>query len=347
MKKKFAFLLACALLISMLSGCGQTKKKLYVYNFGNYIDPAVNDMFEEEFDCKVIYEMYDSNEELYLKIKKSNSKYDVIVPSDFMLERMIDEGLVAKLDLNNIPNLANIVPELLDRDFDPGNQYSVPYYWGTIGLLYNKTAISQQEASSWGVLWNPAYKGEILMYDSLRDTIGVALKYLGYSMNTTDINQLNEAEALLIQQKPLVLAWGTDVLADMLVGGEALVSVVFSGDAVNAIIQNSDLAYALPQEGYNLWIDSVAIPASSDNKELAEAYINFLCRDDISMLNTLSYKYTSANLNVIRQLQQTEDWANSPAYYPTPEVLLKSERVKHLGEFVEQYAEAWERIMSK
>jgi spermidine/putrescine-binding protein len=185
------------------------------------------------------------------------------------------------------------------------------------------------------------------MYDSLRDTIAVALKYLGYSMNTTDINQLNEAEALLIEQKPLVLAWGTDVLADMLVGGEALVGVVFSGDAVNAIIQNPDLAYSLPKEGYNLWIDSVAIPTSSDNKELAEAYINFLCRDDISMLNTLSYKYTSANINVINQLQQTEDWANTIAYYPTPEVLANSERVKHLGDFVEQYSEAWERIMSK
>jgi spermidine/putrescine transport system substrate-binding protein len=346
MKKKFAFLLVFVLFVSMFSGC-QKKTKLYVYNFGNYIDPVVNDMFEEEYNCKVIYEMYDSNEELYLKIKKGNSKYDIIVPSDFMLERMIDEGLVAKLDLDNIPNIVNIVPELLDRDFDSGNQYSVPYFWGTIGLLYNKTVISEEEASSWGVLWNPAYRGEILMYDSLRDTIAVALKYLGYSMNTTDINQLNEAEALLIEQKPLVLAWGTDVLADMLVGGEALVGVVFSGDAVNAIIQNPDLAYSLPKEGYNLWIDSVAIPTSSDNKELAEAYINFLCRDDISMLNTLSYKYTSANINVINQLQQTEDWANTIAYYPTPEVLANSERVKHLGDFVEQYSEAWERIMSK
>ncbi len=346
MKKKIAVILIISIIFCSLSACASSKQTLYVYNFGNYVDPVINDMFEEEFNCRVVYETYDSNEELYMKLKNGNSTYDVIFPSEFMLERLIEEGFVAELDLDKIPNITNLVPELLNRDFDPGNKYSLPYYWGTIGLLYNKNVVSEEEASTWGILWDERLSGQILMYDSLRDTFAVALKYLGYSMNTTDINQLNEAEQLLIEQKPLTLAWGCDVLADMLVAEEAAIGVVFSGDAVNAMMQNDNLAYSLPKEGYNLWIDTVCITESSSNKDLAHEYLNFLCRDDISMLNTLSYKYTSANINVLNELKSTQEWANTIAYYPTYEIIQNGERVKHLGDFVDKYAEAWERLMS-
>lgn len=332
------------LLATTLAGCsGSAQEVLYVYNVGTYIDKTVNSQFEEEFNCKVIYETYDSNESMYYKLTGSNSTYDVIFPSDYMIERLISEDMLLPLDKANIPNLANLGEEFLNRDYDPDNTYSVPYFSGTLGIVYNKKNVNPAP-DSWGVLWDEAYKGEILMYDSQRDSLGVALKYLGYSMNTKNASEIAEAEALLSQQKRsgLVLAYVTDYVIDMMIGEEAALAVMYSGDAVYVMSENPDLGYVVPKEGSNIWYDAMCIPKTAQNKTLAEAYINFMCRDDICLLNTEEVMYTTANKNITEDLRAT-DWANNDAYFTPTETAANCEQFHDPGEFVSVYADAWER----
>ena len=341
--KKISLIAVLLLLLSVIpSGCASDKAVLYVYNWGTYMDESINAQFEKEYNCKVVYTTYSSNEEMYTKLKNGNVTYDVVFPSDYMIEKMIGEDMLLPLDYENISESANIDPSLLDKSFDPDNTYSVPYFWGTVGILYNKTMVSEP-VTSWDILWDTQYKNEILMYDSQRDSLAVALKLLGYSMNTRDESQIAQAEQLLIDQKPLVLAYVTDTVIDMMIGEEAALSVVYSGDAVYCMDENPNLAYAVPDVGSNVWYDNVAIPSCSQNKALAEAYINFLCRDDIAMKNTEEVGYTSANSNVLDALK-TEDWANNNAYFTPQDVIDRCEIFKDPGNFVSVYADAWERV---
>lgn len=341
--KKISLFAVLLLLLSVIpSGCASDQAVLYVYNWGTYMDESVNEQFEKEYNCKVVYATYSSNEEMYTKLKNGNVTYDVVFPSDYMIEKMIGEDMLLPLDYDNISESANIDPSLLDKSFDPDNTYSVPYFWGTVGILYNTTMLSEP-VTSWDILWDTQYKNEILMYDSQRDSLAVALKLLGYSMNTRDESQIAQAEQLLIEQKPLVLAYVTDTVIDMMIGEEAALSVVYSGDAVYCMDENPNLAYAVPDEGSNVWYDNVAIPSCTQNKELGEAYINFLCRDDIAMKNTEEVGYTSANANVLNELK-TEDWANNNAYFTPQDVIDRCEIFKDPGSFVSVYADAWERV---
>ena len=342
--KKIALLLAVLLAVLTISaGCGSSEKKtLYVYNASTYIDKSVNAAFEKEFNCKVVYENFASNEEMYLKLKNGNVNYDVVFPSDYMIEKMIGENMLLELDYKNIPNMANIEPALLDKSFDPGNKYSVPYFWGTVGILYNKEMVDE-EVTSWDILWNEKYAKNILMYDSQRDSLGVTLKLLGYSMNTRSVDELKQAEEKLMEQKPLVLAYVTDTVMDMMIGEEAALAVVYSGDAVYCMSENENLAYSVPMEGSNVWYDGMAIPSSAQNKELAEQYINFLCRYDNSMLNTQEVMYSTANKNLTEELR-LEDWANNDAYFIPDDVVNRCEIFRDPGEFITEYANAWERV---
>jgi len=323
-------------------GGNSDKPVLYVYNWGTFIDKSVNTIFEEEFGCTVMYETYDSNEAMYQKVKGSTSNYDVVFPSDYMVEKMVKEGMLAQIDKTKIPNFANIQTRLKGMDYDPTNTYSIPYFWGTVGILYNTTMV-EEPVDSWEILWNEDYKGQIIMYDSQRDSLAVALKALGYSANTRSLEELKEAEEKLIAQKPLVMAYYTDIIVDMMIGEEAALSVVYSGDAIMAMEENEDLAYAVPMEGSNVWFDNVAILSTSKNKELAEEYINFLCRDDISMLNTEEVMYSTANKNVAEELQES-DWAGNDTYFVPDNVLARCEVFLDLGEFVQEYANAWLRV---
>jgi spermidine/putrescine transport system substrate-binding protein len=335
--------LAVLFLAALLpSGCSSDQAVLYVYNWGTYIDESVNDLFEEEYNCKVVYENYASNEEMYLKLKNGTSTYDVVFPSDYMIEKMIDEDMLLPLDYDNIPEFSNIDSSLLDLSFDPGNVYSVPYFWGTVGILYN-TEMVDEDVTSWDVLWDEDYAGEILMYDSQRDSLAVALKLLGYSMNTRDQSELDAATQKLIEQKPLVLAYVTDTVIDMMIGEEAALAVVYSGDAVYCMSENENLAYVVPDEGSNIWYDNMAIPTTSQNKELAEAYINFMCRDDIALLNTEEVGYTSSNANVLETMK-SEDWANNDAYFTPQDVVARCEIFEDPGDFIDAYADAWEKV---
>ena len=261
-------------------------EKLVVYNWGEYIDPEVLTMFEEETGIDIVYEEFETNEILYPKISSGAIAYDVICPSDYMIQRMIENDLLSEINFDNIPNLKNIGKQYLERSrqFDPENKYSVPYCWGTVGILYNKMMVDEP-VDSWSILWDPKYKDNILMQDSVRDAFGVTLKYLGYSLNSIDLDELTEAKNLLIEQKPLVQAYVIDQVRDKMIGNEAALGVIYSGEAIYTQKENPNLEYVIPKEGSNIWIDSWVIPKNAEHKENAEKFINFLCRPDIALMN--------------------------------------------------------------
>ncbi|MBQ7086541.1 MAG: extracellular solute-binding protein, partial [Clostridia bacterium] len=240
MKKIFALTLITAMLFSLAGCSSEDVPTLTVYNWGDYIGDGVIEQFEEEFGCKVNYEMFDQNEDMYTKITKAGGEYDVVIPSEYMIERMINEGLLAELNHENIPNMANLSEYVLDRDFDQGNKYSVPYMWGTVGIVYNKTMVNG-EITSWNDLWDPQYEGQIFMMNSVRDSMAVALMTLGLDPNTREQADIEAAQAKLIEQKPLVLAYTGDEVKDKMIAGEAAMAVIYSGDAANILMENEDL----------------------------------------------------------------------------------------------------------
>ncbi len=326
----------------LLTGCGSDKPVLNVYNWGEYMDPEVIQMFEDEFQVKVNYKTYPTNEDMYAKLKSGSAEFDVVFPSDYMLERMIKEDMVAKIDMANIPNYSNINDRFKNLPYDPNNEYSVPYFWGTLGILYNTTMVDEQ-VDSWASLWDEKYAKQILILDSSRDSIGMALKYLGYSLNTTSDAELAEAKALLLEQKPLVLAYVVDETRNMMVQGEAAMALTWSGEAIDLAAENEDLAYALPKEGSNLWFDVAAIPKNSPNQELAEAFINFLNRPDIAYLNASYVGYSTPNTAAYDQLD--DEIKSADSYYPSDDVLDRCEVFYDLGDYNDVYHELWLDIM--
>ena len=259
MKKLLCFALLPVLGLSLLSGCGKSSAEngeVIVYNWGEYIDPETLSLFEEETGIKVVYDEYDTNETMYPKVEAGASAYDVICPSDYMIQKMIDNDLLAEINFDNIPNLKNIGQQYFEqsKEFDPENKYSVPYCFGTVGILYNKTMVSGP-IDSWSVLWDEQYADNILMQDSVRDAFMVALKLNGYSMNTLDETELQAAKNSLIEQKPLVQAYVIDQVRDKMIGDEAAIGVIYSGEAIYTQRENENLEYVIPKEGTNVWID--------------------------------------------------------------------------------------------
>ncbi|MBU5455429.1 ABC transporter substrate-binding protein [Caproiciproducens sp. MSJ-32] len=328
----------------LLTGCGDKKPVLNVYNWGDYIDPSVIRDFEKEFNVKVNYNTFATNEDMYVSIKKGGTSYDVAFPSDYMIERMINEGLLEKIDKENIPNIKYIEDRFLNLEFDPNNDYSVPYMWGTFGIIYNKNMVLE-EVDSWNILWDEKYKDQILMLDSQRDSIAVALKKLGYSMNSRNIDELEEAKEELIKQKPLVYAYVGDEVKDMMIGEEAALAVVWSGDAVAMIRENDNLEYVIPREGTNLWFDSMVIPKNSKNKELAEQFINFMNRPEIAARNTDYIGYSTPNYKAMELLP--EDIINSKVAYPTDEEIGDVEIFKDPKDIIKVYDEIWLEVKAQ
>ena len=264
--------------------------------------------------------------DMYTKITKSKGSYDVVIPSDYMIEKMISEGLLAELDKNNIPNFKNMSDAVLDLDFDKGNVYSVPYMWGTVGIIYN-TKMVNGDITSWSDLWDPQYKKQIFMINSVRDSMAVSLITLGLDPNTRSMEDIEKAQAKLIEQKELVLAYTGDEVKDKMISGEAAMAVVYSGDAVTMMDENEDLAYVVPKEGTNLWFDNMCILKDTKNKELAEKFINFMCSDEISEINRDYINYCTPNQNVWDDLDD-----DALEIYPSDEVLSKSFIYKDLGD---------------
>ena len=322
-------------------------EKLVVYNWGEYIDPEVLTMFEEETGIDIVYEEFETNEILYPKINSGAIAYDVICPSDYMIQRMIENDLLSEINFDNIPNLKNIGKQYLEqsRQFDPENKYSVPYCWGTVGILYNKMMVDEP-VDSWSILWDPKYKDNILMQDSVRDAFGVTLKYLGYSLNSIDLDELTEAKNLLIEQKPLVQAYVIDQVRDKMIGNEAALGVIYSGEAIYTQKENPNLEYVIPKEGSNIWIDSWVIPKNAEHKENAEKFINFLCRPDIALMNFEYITYSTPN-EAARELIEDESIRNSEIAFPDLSKYDNLETFQYLGTEADQvYGDLWNKVKS-
>ena len=321
--------------------------KLVVYNWGEYIDPEVLTIFEEETGINVVYEEFETNEILYPKVSSGAIAYDVVCPSDYMIQRMIENDLLTEINFDNIPNIKNIGKQYMEqsRQFDPENKYSVPYCWGTVGILYNKTMVDEP-VDSWSILWNPKYKDNILMQDSVRDAFGATLKYLGYSLNSTDLDELTEAKNLLIEQKPLVQAYVINQVRDKMIGNEAALGVIYSGEAIYTQKENPNLEYVIPKEGSNIWIDSWVIPKNAEHKENAEKFINFLCRPDIALMNFEYITYSTPN-EAARELIEDESIRNSEIAFPDLSKYDNLETFQYLGTEADQvYGDLWNKVKS-
>ena len=323
-------------------------EQVVIYNWGEYIDPEVLDIFEEETGISVVYEEFETNESMYQKVQAGAVAYDLVCPSDYMIQRMIENNLLDEIDFNNIPNLKNIGTQYMEqsRAFDPENKYSVPYCWGTVGILYNKTMV-YEPIDSWSVLWDEKYTDQILMQNSVRDALGIALKYCGYSLNSKDLDELHEAQQLLLEQKPLVQAYVVDQVRDKMISNEAAIGVIYSGEAIYTQSENPDLEYVVPKEGSNVWIDSWVIPKNAKNKENAESFINFLCRPDIAKMNFDYITYSTPN-TAARELIEDDAIRNSTIAFPGNEVLNRCETYQYLGTKVDEiYNKLWREIKSK
>lgn len=322
-------------------------EKLIVYNWGDYVDPKTIELFEEETGISVTYEEYETNESMYPKILSGAIAYDVVCPSDYMIQRMIENDLLAKLNLDNIPNIKNMDSIYMEqsRSFDPDNAYSVPYCVGTVGILYNKTMV-HEPVDSWDILWDSKYADSILMQDSVRDAFAVALKRRGYSLNSSKVDQLIQAKDDLIAQKPLVQAYVVDQVRDKMIGNEAALGVIYSGEAGYTKRENPNLEYVIPKEGSNVWIDSWVIPKNAKNKENAEKFINFMCRPDIALMNFEYLTYATPN-KAARALIKDEETRNSKILFPNAEDLTNCETFQFLGDDVDSYYnELWNKVKS-
>ena len=296
--KKFVSLLLCGTMLCVclcLPGCGTEQGNVVnVYNWGEYIDESIFEDFEAETGITVNYKTFSSNEMLYSSIKGGGSQYDVIIPSDYMVARMIAEDMLLELDFSQIPNMANMNSEYLHREFDPQQKYSVPYMWGTTGIIYN-TKMVDKAPTSWMDLFTTDMRSNVLIFDNPRDCIGIALKALGYSFNTTDKDEIREAAELLMEQKSkgIVQAYVMDQIFDKMINNEAAIGTYYAGDYVIMAEENPDLAFCMPEEGANMFVDSMCVPVCCENYDNAMAFINFMCRPDISLRNMDEIGYSS------------------------------------------------------
>lgn len=300
-----------------------------IYNWGDYIDPDLIDQFEEESGIKVVYQTFDSNEAMLTKIEQGGTTYDIAVPSDYAIAKMIEEDLVIPIDQSKIPNLKHIDDRFLDLPFDPGNQYSIPYFWGTVGIVYNQKLLDGKKPTSWKDLWDPAFKNQILLADGAREVMGMSLNSLGYSLNETDEDKLQEAKANLMDLTPNVKAIVGDEIKLLLANEEAGIGVVWSGDANEIMSENEDLNYVIPSEGSNVWFDNVVIPKTAENVEGAHAFINFMLRPDIAAKNTDYVGYSTPNKDALKLLDA--EVREDERFYPDKAVTDTLEVYKNLG----------------
>ena len=351
MKKFIVSLACCTLALSVLTGCGAKKAsnggEVIVYNWGEYIDPEVTAQFEAETGIKVIYDEFETNEIMYPKVETGASEYDVICPSDYMISKMIENDLLQEIDFSKMENISNIGEQYMkmSKDFDPENKYSVPYCWGTVGILYNKTMVSKAP-ESWADLWDSQYTDNILMQDSVRDAFMVAEKLLGYSMNSTDEAELKACKDKLIEQKPLVQAYVVDQVRDKMIGDEAAIGVIYSGEAIYTQRENDNLEFVIPKEGTNVWIDSWVIPKNAPNYENAIKWIDFMCRPEIALMNFDYITYGTPNEGA--KALMDEDLQNNPIAFPDLSQYNGLETYVYLGEEADEiYNDLWKDVKSE
>lgn len=355
MKRIIPLLLCIVILFSAFPAqvfAAPEKVTINVYNWGQYIADGsdgyidVNRAFTEATGIEVNYMTFDSNETMYTKLKTGGSTYDVIIPSDYMVARLVAEDMLAELDYSNIPNYALVDEAYKNTSFDPENKYSVPYTWGTVGLIYNTKYVDEADVGSWDLLWNEKYSGKILMFDNPRDAFAIAQLLQGIDINTEDADELRSAAYKLIEQKPLVQEYVMDQIFSKMEREEAWIAPYYAGDYLLMAEENPDLAFYFPKEGFNLFIDAMCIPKNCQNKAAAEAYINFLCNPEISGEN-LDYLGYSTPISEAKQYMDP-DTAASEIAYPTQETLSNGRAFINLSAETSQFTDSlWLQVKTQ
>ena len=346
MKKLLALLISILIISTLFVGCSKkTSEEINFFNYGENIDEETVKEFEKQYGIKVNIETFDDMENMYQKVKNEGVKYDVILVSDALMPRMIKENLIQKLNKDSIPNIYQMDEEYLNLEIDPGNKYSVPYMFGTVGLIYNKDVV-KENVDSWDILWNEKYKDKVFMFDTYRDTIGVALKKLGYSLNSTDPKQIEEAKELLIKQRKTVdPIYGVDNGTTMIPAGESDINMIWSGEGLNLQEENPNLVYIVPKEGANFWIDSLCIPSNAKNIEGAEKFINFVSDKESALRIADEIGYTTPNKEA--RLEQPESVRNNPNAYMPKEIMDRCEIYVDFPKNIKRmYDDAWLDIKS-
>lgn len=339
MNKLYKFFIGIATILAILFGLrhsleksknAEDKSTIYFYNWGDYIDPEILNDFEKESGYKVVYETFDSNEAMMTKVEQASTSYDLAVPSEYTVEIMKEKKLLKALDHKKIVGLDNIDERFLNQSYDPENKYSLPYFWGTLGIIYDTRKYSEEDVSSWKKLWDPKFKNEILLYDGARETLGIGLLANGYSINTTDEKILREVKDDLKGFMGNVKATLADEIKMYLAGGEASVGITFNGDAAFALSKNKNLAYTIPEEGSNIWFDTLVIPKTSKNTEGAYALINYLLKPEVAAKNADYIWYSSPNKNAKKLINKKALQDNT--LYPKNETINNLEIFENLGQ---------------
>jgi len=344
---KLLLLLTCTIIIGILFvGCKKNySEEISFFNYGENIDEETIKEFENKYGIKVNVETFDDMETMYQKVSNSGVKYDVILVSDALMPRMIENNLIQELNKDNIPNISQMDEEYLNLDMDPDNKYSVPYMFGTVGLIYNKDVV-KEEVDSWDILWDEKYKNKIFMFDTYRDTLGVALKKLGYSLNSENPKEIEEAKELLLKQRNLVdPVYGVDNGTTMIPAGESDINMIWSGEGLNLQDEYPNLEYVVPKEGANFWIDSLCIPSNAKNVSGAEKFINFVSDKESALRIADEIGYTTPNKEA--RLEQPEEVRNNPNAYMTKEIMDRCEIYTDLPKDIKKlYDNAWIEIKS-
>lgn len=344
MKRTLSIIL-CIIMVcataALASGCGkQYDGEINVYNWGEYISNGEDGLmdviaeFEEQHNIKVNYTNYDTNEELYNILSSSNSSYDVIIPSDYMVEKLKDEGMLSEINFDNVPNYKNIMESYKNMQFDPENKYSVPYSWGTVGIVYNKTMVNE-EIKSWNSLWDEKYTGQILMINNSRDAMAIAMVLEGINPQSVTKEDIDTATAKLTAQKPVLKKYVMDQVFSEMEGNQAAMAPYYAGDIYTMMLNNEDLAYCLPQEGTNLFVDSMCIPKNCSNKEGAEKFINFMLEPEVAKNNAVYIGYSTPNQAAYDLLD--DELKNNELIYPKQEYLDKCYTFSNLETDVYNY----------
>lgn len=346
MKRNICSIVILAAAVLLLGGCGKKEPTEYltVFNYGEYIDPDVLELFTEETGIGIKYEEALTPEEMYAKYSSGAISYDLLCTSDYMVQKLIEEGEAQKVDFSSMEYAENIGEKYWEfsKAFDAENAYALPYFYGTVGILYDTTKV-KGEIDSWSVLFDGSYKDEIIMQNSQRDAFMITLKYLGYSLNTTDEKELKEAQELLMKQKPDVQAYLVDEARDEVVAGNAAMAVVYSGEAYLGHEYNEDLAYVVPKEGSNVWIDAWIVTKNCKNTEAAAKFLDFLCREDIATKNFEYIYYSTPNEAVVANMD--EDLKNNPAIMPKDEDMENCEVCTQTDEkTIKLYNDLWKEL---
>ena len=351
-RKTAALFMAAVMLVSFtlsMSGCRSGENgQVYVYCYGDYFDPKVMEDFEEETGIMVIPDYYDTAEEMYTVLENNATTYDCVCTSDYMIQRMIENGMLAELDKANIPDEKNIAEVYMQKSesFDPGNRYSVPYQTGISGILYNKKMVGDVEIDSWDDLWNEKFKDNMVMPDSVRDAFMIGLKKQGYSLNSTNEDEIKAAADELIKQKPLVYKYANDSARDLLADGSAAVGVVWNGEYIYTKDLNEDVEFVVPKEGSEFFIDSWVIPKDAANKDKAEAWINYLCKAEVAAKNFDYLYYTTPNKAALDLID--EEYLNEKAVFPDEETIESCESLVTLDpKTTKLYSDYWKKVKSE